>query len=136
MILDLIIFHSIKQQIKHFDLWCNKNLYDAKSLRIIFEKVDGYVRKYDTTKFLGLFHSNEKYETIFEKIRYLVLLKKNVSDVYPHKYLKIKIDSDDGVLLEKTWNIYNVVIIPVKSVFNKNRSHYYYQAVLGKCACK
>ena len=94
--------HSIKQQIKHFDLWCNKNLYDAKSLRIIFEKVDGYVRKYDTTKFLGLFHSNEKYETIFEKIRYLVLLKNNVSDVYPHKYLKIKIDSDDGVLLEKT----------------------------------
>lgn len=115
---------------------CLLNSICCKAFSYFLMKVDGRIKKYYRTKYLGLFHSNEKYETIFEKIRYLVLLKNNVSDVYPHKYLKIKIDSDDGVLLEKTWNIYNVVIIPVKSVFNKNRSHYYYQAVLGKCACK
>ena len=41
----------------------------AKPLCIIFYKVDGYVRKYDSTKYLALFHYNKKYNIIFERIR-------------------------------------------------------------------
>ena len=31
--------------------------------------------KYDSTKYLALFHSDERYEIIFDKIRHLIALK-------------------------------------------------------------
>ena len=37
-----------------------KTLYGAKPLHIIFNKVDGYIRKHDKPKYLLLFHSDEK----------------------------------------------------------------------------
>ena len=42
-----------------------KTLYDSKPLHIIFDKVDGYIRKYDGTKYLALFHSDENYESFW-----------------------------------------------------------------------
>ena len=33
--------------------------------------VDGYVRKYDRTKYLALFHFDKQDEKIFDTIRYL-----------------------------------------------------------------
>ena len=42
----------------------------VKPLHIIFDKVDGYIGKY-----LGLFHSDEKYEKIFDRIRYCYIKK-------------------------------------------------------------
>ena len=42
----------------------------------------------------------KKNEKIFGRIRYLIMLKSNISDVYFHKYPKIKINLDD-LLLEK-----------------------------------
>ena len=47
----------------------------SKLLCITFDKLDGYIRKCDGTKYLALFHSNEKYERIFVRIRYLIMLK-------------------------------------------------------------
>ena len=57
------------------------------------------------------------------------MLKSNMLDVYYHKYTKIKINSDNGLALEKPLNMRNVVIL-VKSIFNKNRNHFYYQIFL------
>ena len=74
-----------------------KTRYGVKLLYIIFEKVDGYIRKFDGTKYLAFFHSNEKYKRIFAKLRYLIMLKNNISDVYYHKYAKIKFNSDDDL---------------------------------------
>lgn len=54
----------------------------------IFNKVEEYISKYDSTKHLALFYFNEKYERIFGGVRYL-MLKSNISDVYSHKYTKI-----------------------------------------------
>ena len=47
----------------------------------------------------------------FDRIRYLIRLKSSISDIYPYKYMKIKIDSDDDIPLEKMFNIHNLVII-------------------------
>ena len=47
----------------------NKTPHGDKPLRIIFDKVDGYIRKHVKTKYQALFHSYEKYESIFDKIR-------------------------------------------------------------------
>ena len=37
-----------------------KNMHDAKLLCDIFDKVDAHINKYDGTKYLALFPSNEK----------------------------------------------------------------------------
>ena len=52
-------------------------LKGAKFLRIIFDKVDGNIRKFGGTKYPELFHSNKKYDRIFDRIRYLITLKSN-----------------------------------------------------------
>ena len=73
-----------------------------------------YIRKYDRTKYLTLFASDGKYELVFNRIRYVIILKNNISDVYSHKHIQFKINSDDALPL-KTLNIYNSVIV-IRSV--------------------
>ena len=94
----------------------------AKPLHIIFDKVDGYIKKYDRTKYLALFHSDEKYERIFDRIKYLFILY-------------IRINSGNDLPLEKMLNMHDVVIL-IKSIFYKNHNHYYYEKFLEKCLCK
>ena len=53
----------------------------AKPLHVIFDKVDGFIRKYERTKYLPLFRY-EKYEGIFQRIRYLFMLKSNALYVF------------------------------------------------------
>ena len=59
------------------------------------------------------------------------MLKSNVLEIYSHKYITIKVDSDDDLPLEKARNIHNVVIF-VESVFNKNYNHCYYETFLER----
>ena len=63
--------------------------------------------KVDETRYLTLFHS-EKFDRIFDKVKYLVRLKSNIFSVYFHN-AKIKIDSNYYLPLEKTINMQNVV---------------------------
>ena len=66
----------------------HSKLHAVQRPRIIFDKVAGYIRKYDGAKYLALFNSDEKFDRIFDKIIHLILLKSNLSDVYCHKYMK------------------------------------------------
>ena len=75
-----------------------------KALRSSFDKVDGYFRRYDSTNYLALFYSDER---LFERNRYLLMLKSNISDVCCHKNVKTKIIADDDLPLEKTLNLHN-----------------------------
>ena len=63
-----------------------KTRYGSKLLRIMFDKFRWITTKYNSTKYLALFHSGEKYDRIFDRIRYLIMLKNNISNVYSHKY--------------------------------------------------
>ena len=108
-----------------------KHLIGTKPLRIMFDKVNGFIRDYDGTKCLVLF-APEKYDAIFDRIRYLIGLKSGIAYVGSFDYPKIKTGSGDDLPLEKTLTMHNNVII-VKSVFNKNYNHYYYQTFLEKC---
>ena len=49
----------------------HKTLIDAKSLSIRFDKVDGFIKIYDGTRYLVLF-APEKYNAIFNRIKYLI----------------------------------------------------------------
>lgn len=38
------------------------------------DKIDGHIRKSDKNKYLGFFNFDRKYEIIFNRIRYLIML--------------------------------------------------------------
>ena len=67
----------------------------------------------------------KKNQRITDRIRYLVMLKSNVSDVYSHKHMKMKINSDNNLTFEGTLKVQNVVTL-TELVFNENYNHYYY----------
>ena len=89
-----------------------KSLIDSKPLRIRFNKIDGLLRVYDGTRYLVLFRC-EKYDSICNRIRYLISVKSDITYVISHNYAKIKVDLYSTLTLEKTINFY--VITPIKS---------------------
>ena len=107
-----------------------KTLVEAKSLHIRFEEIDGVIRIYDGTRYLTLFDS-EKYDTIYNRIRYRISLKSDITYVFSHYYMKIEVDSYDSLPIEKTLTLHNIIIL-IKSVLNKDQNHYYYSILLEK----
>ena len=53
----------------------------AKTFRIRFNKIGGFIRVYDGTRYLTMFGS-EKYDAIYNGIRYLIGVKKKVSYMF------------------------------------------------------
>ena len=97
-----------------------KTLIGAKPLRIRFDKVDGFIRVYDGTRYL-----DQKHDFINIKIRYFTGIKGRITYVFPHNYAKIKVDSFDSLPLERPFAFHNVITY-IKSVWNKDQNHYYY----------
>ena len=100
-------------------------------MRIRFDKIDGFIRIYDGTRYLTLFGSG-KYDAIYDKIRYLISLKSGIAYIFSHYFAKIKVDSYDSLPIEKRLTLNNVIIL-IKLVHNKDRNHYYYEMFLEKC---
>ena len=76
----------------------------------------------------------EKHDSIYKRIRYRIR-KSGIKYVFSHNYAKIKVDSNDSLPLEKTFSLRNVTIL-VKSVFNADKNHYYYNIFLEKYSYK
>ena len=55
-----------------------KTLIDAKPLRIRFDKIDGFIRFYEETRYLLLFGS-KKYDFIYNIVRYLIMVKSGLT---------------------------------------------------------
>ena len=72
----------------------------TKPLGTMFNKIDGFIRAYNLTKYLIL-PRPEKYDTVFNKSRYPIALKSSGPYVDCFNYGKIKIDSDDDLTLAK-----------------------------------
>ena len=110
-----------------------KNLIDPKPLRIRFFKIDRIIRICDGTRYLTLFGS-EKYEAIYNRIRYLIRQKKvAITYIFSHYFWKLKVDSYNFLPIEKRSTLHNV-ITHIKSVLNKDKNHYYYKIFLEKCS--
>ena len=60
-------------------------------MRIRFDKIDGFIRIYDGTRHLVLF-AGEKYDFIYNRIRYLIGVKSGIKYVISHNYIKFKVD--------------------------------------------
>ena len=99
-----------------------KVLIVAKPLRIKIDKVDRFIIVFDETRNLVLFRS-EKYDLIYNRIRYLIAVKDGITYATSHNYSKIKVVSYDSLPLEKTLAFHNV-IIHINLLWNKDQSHY------------
>ena len=73
----------------------------AKPLRIRSDKRHRFIRVYDGTRYKVLFGS-EKYDFIYNRIRYLTSVKSGITYAISHNYAKIEVDSNDSLPLEKT----------------------------------
>ena len=107
-----------------------KTLIGPKPLCIRFDKIDGFIRACDRTRYLVLF-SPEKYHAIYNRIRYLIGVKNDITYIIYHDNVKIKVDSYDSLPLEKALTLHNI-LIQIKSVLNKNQNHYCYNMILEK----
>ena len=58
-----------------------KTLICARPLRIRFDKVDGFIRVYEWTRYL-IFFGLEKYDAIYNRIRYLISQKLGIIYVF------------------------------------------------------
>ena len=71
---------------------CYKSLIDYKPLRTKFDKIGGFIRVYDGTRYLVLFGS-KNYDSIYDKVRYFISVKSGIRYIIYHKYATIKVDS-------------------------------------------
>ena len=104
----------------------------AKPLRITYDKIDGFIRVYDGTRYLVSFRS-EKYDAIYNRIRYLISVKNVITYIISHNHDKTIADSFDSLPLKKTMTFHDVIIL-IKSVFNKDKNSYYYNIFLEKAS--
>ena len=100
-----------------------RTLIGAKPLRIRFDKIDGFIRVHNGTRYLVLF-GPEKYDPICNRIRSFISLKSGIAYIlYTFLYVKIKVNFYDSLPLEKTLTLHTA-IIHIKSVLNKDQNHY------------
>ena len=85
------------------------------------DKIDGFIKIYNESKYLVLL-GLEKYDDIYNRIRYLVSLKSSITYTSSHYFAKIKVDSYDSLPIEKRLILHNVTI-HLKSLLNKVKEH-------------
>ena len=111
-----------------------KTLIEVKPLHIRINKVHGFIRVYDGTRYLVLFDF-EKYHDFFKRIRYLIEVKIGIIYGLFHNYAMINVHSYDFLPLKKALTFHNVMI-HIKSVLNKDHNHYYYNIFLEEHLCQ
>ena len=106
-------------------------IYIVDPLYLIFRYLNGYAEEINRNKYLTLNHTNKskenikKQEELWIKIRDLIRsITKNSDDYdYDKRYIKIKLDSDDEVPLNKTIETLTITIV-VRAIFLENKQHY------------
>ena len=103
----------------------------------MFNRINGYFEKINGNKYLTLVPTKEikekieKYKEMQNKIRDLIRSVTKKSDDYDEKFIKMKLDSDDKLRLNKTIEI-PVMVIVVRAIFYENNK-YYPQVFLDEC---
>ena len=113
---NILIDEKSHENILIFDI-SYKTLIGLKPLQIRFDKIDGIIRISDETRHLTLF-GTKKYDTTYNRIRYLISLKSSITYILSHYFAKIEVDSYDSLPIEKTLPLDNVIIL-FKSVLKK-----------------
>ena len=96
----------------------------TKLLHVRFDQIDGFIRVYNGTRYLELF-GPQKYDAIYNRIRYLVNQNSGTTHINCRNYARIKIDSYDSLSLEETLTLYNIIILKCSYQLPKNNENKY-----------
>ena len=94
----------------------------AKSLRIRFDEIDGFIKIHNGIRYLVLLHCGW-FDKICDRIKYLISEKSGIKDSINHNFARINIDSYHSLPIEKILTCHNVIIL-IKSVDNKNKNNH------------
>ena len=83
---NILTYEKSHENILIYDI-SYRTLIVLKPLRIGFDKMDGFIRIYDGTRYLVLL-GPEKYGTIYNTIRYLIGLKRSITYIFSRYYAK------------------------------------------------
>ena len=108
-----------------------KTLIGSKPSHNRFNKIERFIRIYDGTRYLTLFAA-EKYDAVYDRIRYLISLKRRITYIFSHNIANIQIDSYCSLPVEKKLTLYNVIIL-IKSV-KITKDKITTTIFLGKCS--
>ena len=101
-----------------------KTFMDVKPLRIRFDKIDGFIKIHDATRYLVLFDS-ERYDAIYGRIRYLISHKSGITYSIDHNFARILINSYNVLPIEKTLTFLSQFLIRIKittiMAYSKNK---------------
>ena len=78
-----------------------------------------FIRIYDGIRYLTLFGC-EKYDAIYNKIRYLISLKSGITYIFSHCFAKTSVDSYDSLPIENILTLHNVIML-IKSVLKDEK---------------
>ena len=106
-----------------------KNIYSVNPLYLRITHASGYIEEINENKYLIFDSIDEnkellkKYNDVFNGIRNKI--KKISDDEYDYEkdYMKIKLNSDDGLPLNKSSKLHNMTII-IRSVFEEDGKLY------------
>ena len=107
-----------------------KTLIDPVTLSIKFDKIDGFIRIYDRTRYLTLLDF-EKYDVIYDKVGYLISLKSGMTYIFSHYFAELKVDSYDYLPKQVILTLHHVITL-IRSVLCTDKNHYYYEKFLKK----
>ena len=108
-----------------------KTFVSSKPLRIWFYEIDGFLKIFDGIRYLVLLgHSwYDKICDMINFINYHVIEKSGIKDSINRYFARIRIDSNNSLLVEKTLNFHNFIIL-IKSVIDKNENNYFLKELM------
>ena len=113
-----------------FHLWWKENLLNNQKISKYYEHDCGSIKTYAEIRYLVSF-GDERYNAIYDNIRYLISGKSSITCSFSHNFVRIGIDLDNSLAVEKTLTLHNVIIL-IRSVVNKNKNNHYYNMFLEK----
>ena len=105
---NIFIDKKSHENILIYEISC-KTLICPKPVCTRFEKIDGFIRTYDGTRYLTLFCS-KKYDAISDRIRYLISLKSGITCCSSPYFAKIKVNSYYFLPTEKRLTFHRFII--------------------------
>ena len=97
---DILLDEKSYENILIYDI-SYKTFIGAKPLRIRFDEIDRFIKNYHGIIYLVLF-GPERYDVIYNRIRYLISKKSGITDIISHDFTIIRIDSYNSLPTEKT----------------------------------
>ena len=117
---DILLDEKLYENISVYDI-SYKTSTGPKPTRIRFYKIDGFIIVCGGEfRYLVLFDYG-LFDKICDKIKYVISEKSSITDSISHNFGEIRINSYNS--LKKILTFHNV-IIPIKSVVNKNKNDY------------